>query len=112
MADWNNETDSIVIRRKCVNANSDPSGGVYGTKQGNNARQSNQYNNLQNWIGGKVEVKAEASIIAMRALLNIHSHSRYRNIEPFLNIVLNFDAFHPILDSDIDKNYDHAKIDA
>ena len=33
------------------------------------------------------------------------------NIKPFLNIVLNFDQFHPILDSDIDENYDHAKID-
>ena len=32
MADWNNETDSIVIG-KCVNENSDPSG-VNGTKQG------------------------------------------------------------------------------
>jgi hypothetical protein len=35
-------------------------------------RQGNQYyyNNLQNWIGGKVEVKAEAAppIIAMREL--------------------------------------------
>jgi len=32
--------------------------------------QGNQcyYNNLQNWIGGNVEVKAEAPIIAMRAL--------------------------------------------
>ena len=33
------------------------------------------------------------------------------NIKPFLNIVLNFDQFHPILDSDINENYDHAKID-
>ena len=66
MADWNNETDSIVIG-KCVNANSDPSG-VNGTKQAGEQRQGNQYNNLQNWIGGKVEVKAEAPIIAMRAL--------------------------------------------
>jgi hypothetical protein len=33
------------------------------------------------------------------------------NIKPFLNVVLNFDPFHPILDSDIDENYDHAKID-
>ena len=50
MADWNNETDSIVIG-KCVNANSDPSG-VNGTKQAGEQRQGNQYNNLQNWIGG------------------------------------------------------------
>ena len=64
MADWNNETDSIVIG-KCFNANSDPSG-VNGTKQGNNAWQGNQYNNLQNWIGGKVDVKAP--IIAMGEL--------------------------------------------
>ena len=56
MADWNNETDSIVIG-KCVNANSDPSG-VNGTKQAGEQRQGNQYNNLQNWMGGKVEVKA------------------------------------------------------
>ena len=63
MADWNNETDSIVIG-KCVNANSDPSG-VNGTKQGNNGK-GTYYNNLQNWIGGDVEVNAEAPIIAMR----------------------------------------------
>jgi hypothetical protein len=53
-----------------VNANSDPSG-VNGTKQAGEQRQGNQYNNLQNWIlGGNVEVKvkAEAPIIAMRAL--------------------------------------------
>ena len=50
MADWNNETDSIVIG-KCVNANSDPSG-VNGTKQAGERRQGNQYNNLQNGIGG------------------------------------------------------------
>ena len=36
MADWNNETDSIVIG-KCMNANSDPSG-VNGTTQGNNGK--------------------------------------------------------------------------
>jgi hypothetical protein len=36
MADWNNETDSIVIR-KCVNEDSDPSG-VNGTKQRNNGK--------------------------------------------------------------------------
>ena len=35
MADWNNETDSIVIG-KCVNANSEQPSGVNGTKQGNN----------------------------------------------------------------------------
>ena len=52
---------------KCVNANSDPSG-VNGTKQGNKAGKGNQYNNLQNWIGVNVEVKAEAPIIAMREL--------------------------------------------
>jgi hypothetical protein len=35
------------------------------------------------------------------------------NIKPLLNVVLIFDPFHPILDSDIDENYDHdAKIDA
>jgi hypothetical protein len=39
MADWNNETDSIVVG-KCVNANSDPSG-VNGTKQGNNGNATN-----------------------------------------------------------------------
>lgn len=52
-----------------MNANSDPSG-VNGTKQAGEQRQGNQYNNLQNWIGGNVEVKvkAEAPIIAMRAL--------------------------------------------
>ena len=69
MADRKNETDSTVIG-KCVNANSEPSG-VNGTKQGNKAGKGNQYNNLlQNWIGGNVEVKvkAEAPIIAMRAL--------------------------------------------
>ncbi len=32
-------------------------------------------------------------------------------IKPFLNIVLNLDPFYPILDSDIDENCDHAKID-
>ena len=37
MADWNNETDSIVIG-KCVNANSEHSSGVNGTKQGNNGK--------------------------------------------------------------------------
>jgi len=43
-------------------------------KKAGEQRQGNQhyYNNLQNWIGGKVEVKvkvkAEAPIIAMRAL--------------------------------------------
>ena len=66
MADWNNETDSIVIG-KCVNANSDPSG-VNGTKQAGEQRRGNQYNNLQNWIAGNVEVKAAPTIIAMRAL--------------------------------------------
>ena len=34
-----------------MNANSDPSG-VNGTKQAGEQRQGNQYNNLQNWIGG------------------------------------------------------------
>ena len=63
MADWNNETDSIAIG-KCVNANSEPSG-VNGTKQAGEQRQGNQYNNLQNWIGGKVEVKAAPKIIVM-----------------------------------------------
>ena len=55
--------------QQCVNANSEPSG-VNGTKQAGEQRQGNQYNNLQNWIGGNVEVKvkAEAPIIAMRAL--------------------------------------------
>ena len=68
MADWNNETDSIVIG-KCVNANSEQPSGVNRTKQAGEQRQGNQFNNLQNWIGGKVEVKAaEAPIIAMRAL--------------------------------------------
>jgi len=51
MADWNNETDSIVIG-KCVNANSEQPSGVNGTKQAGEQRQGNQYNNLQNWIGG------------------------------------------------------------
>ena len=37
MADWNNETDSIVIG-KCVNANSEQPSGVNGTKQGNNGK--------------------------------------------------------------------------
>ena len=50
MADWNYETNSIVIG-KCVHANSDPSG-VNETKQAGEQRQGNQYNNLQNWIGG------------------------------------------------------------
>ena len=56
-----------------MNANSDPSV-VNVTKQAGEQRQGNQhyYNNLQNWIGGnvevKVKVKAEAPIIAMRAL--------------------------------------------
>ena len=67
MADWNNETDSIVIG-KCVNANSEQHSGVNGTKQAGEQRQGNQFNNLQNWIGGKVEVKAAPTIIAMRAL--------------------------------------------
>ena len=66
MADWNYETNSIVIG-KCVHANSDPSG-VNGTMQAGEQRQGNQYNNLQNWIGGKVEVKAAPTIIAMRPL--------------------------------------------
>ena len=35
-----------------MNANSDPSG-VNGTKQAGEQRQGNQYNNLQNWVGGK-----------------------------------------------------------
>ena len=69
MADWNNETDSIVIG-KCVNANSEQPSGVNGTKQAGEQREGNQYNNLQNWIGENVEVKvkSEAPIIAMRAL--------------------------------------------
>ena len=52
-----------------MNANSDPSG-VNGTKEAGKQRQGNQYHNLQNWIWGNVEVKvkAEAPIIAMRAL--------------------------------------------
>ena len=33
------------------------------------------------------------------------------NITPFLNMILNFDQFHSFLDSEIDENYDHAKID-
>ena len=38
-------------------------------------RQGNQYNNLQNWIGGNVEVKAEAPIIAMRlSLARVKEH--------------------------------------
>ena len=50
-------------------------------------------------------------ISMMHHRIVIIAHSRYRNIEPFLNIVLNFDPFHPILDGDIDENYDHVKID-
>ena len=52
---------------KCVNVNSEQPSGVNGTKQAGEQRQGNQYNNLQNWIGGKVKA-AEAPIIAMRAL--------------------------------------------
>ena len=37
MADWNNETDSIVIG-KCMNANSEQHAGVNGTKQRNNGK--------------------------------------------------------------------------
>ena len=73
--------------------------------------QGNQYNNLQNWIGGKVEVKQHQQSLRWEHCRAFHSLSRYRNIEPFLKIVLNFDPFHPILDSDIDENYDHVKID-
>ena len=51
-----------------MNENSQQPSGVNGTKQAGEQRQGNQYNNLQNWIGGNVEVKAEAPIIAMRAL--------------------------------------------
>ena len=60
MADWNNEMDSIVIG-KCVNANSEQPSGVNGTMQSGKQRQGSQYNNLQNWIGGKVELKAAPS---------------------------------------------------
>ena len=45
-----------------MNANSEPAKGKAG-------EQGNQYNNIQNWIGGKVEVKAP--IIAIRELYNI-----------------------------------------
>ena len=69
MADWNNETDSIVIR-KCVNENSDLSG-VNGTKQGNNGKATSTTTfriGLGGEGGSEVKVKAEAPIIAMRAL--------------------------------------------
>ena len=61
MADWNNETDSIVHECKLGTLRSK-------WNKGGEQREGNQYNNLQNWIGGNVEVKAEAPIIAMRAL--------------------------------------------
>ena len=64
MADWNNETDSLVRECKLRTLRSK-------WNKAGKQRQGNQYNNLQNWIlGGNVEVKvkAEAPIIAMRAL--------------------------------------------
>ena len=66
MADWNNETDSIV--RECKLRTTLRSKWNKAGEQ----RQGNQYNNLQNCIGGNVEVKvkAEAPIIAMRALIH------------------------------------------
>ena len=65
MADWNNETDSIVIG-KCVNANSDPSG-VNGTTQGNNGKATST-TTFRIGLGGEVEVKAAPTIIAITAL--------------------------------------------
>ena len=67
MADWNNETDSIVMG-KCVNANSEQPSGVNGTTQGNNGKATTSTTTFRIGLGGKVEVKAEAPIIAMRAL--------------------------------------------
>ncbi len=64
MTDWNNETDSIVRECKLRTLRSK-------WNSAGEQRQGNQdyyNNNLQNWIGGNVEVKAEAPIIAMRAL--------------------------------------------
>ena len=110
MADWNNETDSIVIG-KCFNANSDPSG-VNGTKQGNNGKAISTTSfriglgegGSESWSTNHCDESiVEHSVLATQ---DIES-----NIKPFLNIVLNFDQFHPILDSDINENYDHAKID-
>ena len=66
MADWNNETDSIVIG-KCVNANSGPSG-VNGIKRGNNGKATSTTTFRIGLGEGEVEVKAAPTIIAMRAL--------------------------------------------
>ena len=67
MADWNNETDSIVIG-KCVNANSEQPSGVNGTKQGNNGKATSTTTFRIGLGEGEVEVKAAPTIIAMRAL--------------------------------------------
>ena len=53
MADWNNETDSIVRECKLRTLRSKWNKASRGTTAVN----GNQYNNLQNWIGGNVEVK-------------------------------------------------------
>jgi hypothetical protein len=53
MADWNNETDSIVIG-KGVNANSDPSG-VNGTMQGNNGKATTCTTTFRIGLGGIFE---------------------------------------------------------
>ena len=45
MADWNNETDSIVSECKLRTLRSK-------WNKAGEQRQGNQYNNLQNWIGG------------------------------------------------------------
>ena len=67
MADWNNETDSIVIG-KCVNANSEQPSGVNRTKQGNNGREWQPVQQPSELDWGEGEVKAVPKIIAMRAL--------------------------------------------
>ena len=46
MADWNNETDSIVHECKLGTLRSK-------WNKGGEQREGNQYNNLQNWVGGK-----------------------------------------------------------
>ena len=47
-------------------------------------------------------MEVKAPIIAMIECRTFCSHSRYRNIKPFLNVVLDFDQIHPILDIDIE----------
>ena len=79
-------------------------------KQGNKGKATST-TTFRIGLGRRWKWKRHQQSLQWEHCITFFSLSRYRIIETFLNIVLNFDPIHPIIESDIDENYDHVKID-